>query len=92
MKFFISISTPTFVILLNESYKTTHRTLGVGSALASGRVASTLSPMIGFALYFYNPYAPFPFLCLTYILAIGIVLTIQFDKTQKFLDVNEDKD
>jgi hypothetical protein len=87
MKFFINIAIPTFVVLLNESYKTTHRTLGVGSALASGRFASTLSPMIGFALYFYNPYAPFPFLCFTYIITIAIVLTIPLDKTQKFLDI-----
>jgi hypothetical protein len=83
---------PTFVVLLNESYTTTYRTLGVGSALAAGRFASTLSPMIGFALYFYNPYAPFPFICLIYIITIAIVLTISIDKTQKFLDVKEDKD
>jgi hypothetical protein len=81
IKFFGSIAYPSFVIFINESYKTTHRTLGVGSALACGKLASTISPLIGFSLYFYDPYSPFMFICATYFIIALIVMTFEFDKT-----------
>lgn len=79
-------------VLAAESYPTATRSLGVGSAQASGKFFGSFSPFVYFAMYYANPYLAF--LISGIICALAGILTIYhpIDLTLRPLDELEEKD
>lgn len=60
--------------------------MGMGLAQASGRFASSMTPLVAFSLYAIDPY--FPLLVMICSLAISLIIscTFKLDQTQRSLD------
>lgn len=79
-------------VLAAESYPTATRSLGVGSAQASGKLFGSISPFLYFPMYYADPYLAF--LISAIITASAAILTIfhPIDLTLKPLDSSEVKE
>lgn len=58
-KFLAIIGFATSCILFAESYNTLHRSVGLGTTMAFGRIGGSISPLIIYPLFFRDMYLPF---------------------------------